>query len=111
MNAGFASTVSTSFDQSQFVRIGKLHGREHMINFRWSARRSFRPICADILVYEFMENGSLDDHLYPPRGKAHVTHTGSQPRFLDWPTRMKIALGAAKGLAFLHEVEPLVLDF
>eukprot|EP00243_Klebsormidium_subtile_P002627 TRINITY_DN152_c0_g2_i1.p1 TRINITY_DN152_c0_g2~~TRINITY_DN152_c0_g2_i1.p1 ORF type:complete len:878 (+),score=136.23 TRINITY_DN152_c0_g2_i1:511-3144(+) len=56
-----------------------------------------------ILVYEFMENGSLDDHLYRPSGGAHVTHNGSQPRFLDWPTRMKIALGAAKGLAFLHE--------
>ncbi|GAQ86784.1 Protein kinase-like [Klebsormidium nitens] len=56
-----------------------------------------------ILVHEFMENGSLDAHLYRPRGGAHVTQNGGQPRFLDWPTRMKIALGAAKGLAFLHE--------
>ncbi|GAQ86783.1 Protein kinase-like [Klebsormidium nitens] len=56
-----------------------------------------------VLVYEFMENGSLDDHLYPPRGGAHNTPDGAQTRFLDWPTRMKIALGAAQGLAFLHE--------
>ncbi|KAI4340045.1 hypothetical protein MLD38_024920 [Melastoma candidum] len=47
-----------------------------------------------ILVYEFMANGSLEDHLLelPP---------GRKP--LDWNTRMKIALGAAKGLLYLHE--------
>ncbi|GAQ86782.1 proline-rich extensin-like receptor kinase (PERK) family [Klebsormidium nitens] len=57
-----------------------------------------------ILVYEFMANGSLDDHLYPPKGgPAHVVPEGSQTRFLDWPTRMKIALGTAKGLTYLHE--------
>ncbi|KAM1766289.1 hypothetical protein TB1_005221 [Malus domestica] len=47
-----------------------------------------------ILVYEFMVNGSLENHLldiYPNR----------EP--LDWYTRMKIAEGAAKGLEYLHE--------
>jgi serine/threonine protein kinase len=41
-----------------------------------------------LLVYEYMENGSLDLWL---RNKA-----------LDWPKRMRIAIGAARGLAFLH---------
>ncbi|KAI4390096.1 hypothetical protein MLD38_002244 [Melastoma candidum] len=47
-----------------------------------------------ILVYEYMANGSLEDHLLdlPPGKKA-----------LDWNTRMKIASGAAKGLEYLHE--------
>ncbi|PKI67678.1 probable serine/threonine-protein kinase PBL23 [Punica granatum] len=47
-----------------------------------------------ILVYEYMSNGSLEDHLLelPP---------GRKP--LDWNTRMKIASGAAKGLEYLHE--------
>ncbi|XP_020210702.1 probable serine/threonine-protein kinase PBL23 [Cajanus cajan] len=55
--------------------------------------------CADgdqrILVYEFMANGSLEDHLLelPPDRKP-----------LDWRTRMNIAAGAAKGLEYLHEV-------
>ncbi|XP_050881464.1 probable serine/threonine-protein kinase PBL23 isoform X1 [Lathyrus oleraceus] len=47
-----------------------------------------------ILVYEFMENGSLEDHL------LDVT---PDRKPLDWKTRMKIAGGAAKGLEYLHE--------
>ncbi|XP_022750628.1 probable serine/threonine-protein kinase PIX7 isoform X6 [Durio zibethinus] len=45
-----------------------------------------------LLVYEFMPRGSLENHLF---------RRGSLP--LPWSIRMKIALGAAKGLAFLHE--------
>ncbi|KAF8390263.1 hypothetical protein HHK36_024788 [Tetracentron sinense] len=45
-----------------------------------------------LLVYEFMPRGSLENHLF---------RKGSLP--LPWSVRMKIALGAAKGLAFLHE--------
>ncbi|KAD1066238.1 hypothetical protein E3N88_43341 [Mikania micrantha] len=44
-----------------------------------------------LLVYEFMPRGSLENHLF----------RRSLP--LPWAMRMKIALGAAKGLAFLHE--------
>ncbi|XP_037461370.1 receptor-like cytoplasmic kinase 176 [Triticum dicoccoides] len=46
-----------------------------------------------LLVYEFMPQGSLESHLY--RRASHL-----QP--LSWDLRMKVALGAAKGLAFLH---------
>lgn len=44
-----------------------------------------------MLVYEFMPRGSLENHLF----------RRSMP--LSWSIRMKIALGAARGLAFLHE--------
>ncbi|KAJ9182704.1 hypothetical protein P3X46_006667 [Hevea brasiliensis] len=54
--------------------------------------------CADgdqrILVYDYMPNGSLEDHLLD-------LAPGRKP--LDWKTRMKIASGAAKGLEYLHE--------
>lgn len=48
--------------------------------------------CADekLLVYEYMENGSLDRCL----------HGGN--RQLDWPARVAIAIGAAQGLSYLH---------
>lgn len=45
------------------------------------------------LIYEYMENGSLDVWL---RNRADAVES------LDWPTRFKICLGSARGLAFLH---------
>ncbi|XP_058081492.1 nodulation receptor kinase-like [Magnolia sinica] len=46
-----------------------------------------------ILVYPFMSNGSLQDRLY---GEA------SKRKPLDWQTRLSVALGAARGLLYLH---------
>ncbi|XP_075670923.1 receptor-like cytoplasmic kinase 176 isoform X4 [Castanea sativa] len=53
-----------------------------------------------LLVYEFMPRGSLENHLF--RRASYI-----QP--LSWNYRMKIALGAAKGLAFLHSDEAKVI--
>ncbi|KAM1038031.1 hypothetical protein ACFX13_033492 [Malus domestica] len=50
--------------------------------------------CSDkkhkLLVSEHVENGSLDKHLFPPIN------------FLGWQERFKVAIGIAKGLAYLH---------
>ncbi|CAN1850785.1 Receptor-like cytoplasmic kinase 185 [Linum perenne] len=57
-----------------------------------------------LLVYDFMANGGLQEHLYPLPG-SNVTY-----RKLDWETRLRIALEAAKGLEYLHEhVSPPVI--
>ncbi|CAH8392602.1 unnamed protein product [Eruca vesicaria subsp. sativa] len=46
-----------------------------------------------LLVYEFMHKGSLEDHLFIK---------GVQCKPLSWSLPVKVALDAAKGLAFLH---------
>ena len=45
-----------------------------------------------LLVYEFVDNESLDRHLFG---------TGDRPP-LPWRERYRIALGTARGLAYLH---------
>uniref|UniRef100_A0A803R9L8 Protein kinase domain-containing protein n=1 Tax=Cannabis sativa TaxID=3483 RepID=A0A803R9L8_CANSA len=51
-----------------------------------------------LLVYEFMPRGSLENHLFK---RLSVS--------LPWGTRLRIAIGAAKGLAFLHGAENPVI--
>jgi len=52
------------------------------------------------LVYEFMPKGSLENHLF---------RRGSYYQPLSWAIRIRIALGAARGLAFLHDAKPQVI--
>ncbi|KAL5997745.1 hypothetical protein ACLOJK_008675 [Asimina triloba] len=47
-----------------------------------------------LLVYEYMENNSLARALFGPE---------QYQLQLDWPTRHRICIGIARGLAFLHE--------
>ncbi|KAH1198095.1 putative serine/threonine-protein kinase PBL28 [Glycine max] len=77
--------------------------------------------CADgknrFLVYEYMHNGNLQDHLngksctqnphyvkifLHPSSINQCVILGIGERKMDWPLRLKVALGAAKGLAYLH---------
>ncbi|CAL5427496.1 unnamed protein product [Camellia sinensis] len=54
-----------------------------------------------LLIYSYMANGSLDYWL-------HEKLDG--PSSLDWDTRLQIAQGAARGLAYLHQsCEPHIL--
>ncbi|CAI9755946.1 unnamed protein product [Fraxinus pennsylvanica] len=53
-----------------------------------------------VLIYEYMNNGTLHDHL-------HKLQTSP---FMSWSTRIKVALDAARGVEYLHEyaVPPII---
>ncbi|XP_017231106.1 G-type lectin S-receptor-like serine/threonine-protein kinase SD2-5 [Daucus carota subsp. sativus] len=74
--------------QAEVSIIGSIH-HLHLVRLK--------GFCAEgahkLLVYEFMANNSLDKWLFK-RNKAEK---------LDWDTRYNIAIGTAKGLAYLHE--------
>lgn len=61
--------------------------------------------CADgeqrLLVYEYLPSGCLEKYLFDlPAGQSP----------LDWTTRMKVALGIAEGLEYLHEkADPTII--
>ncbi|CAN4121437.1 unnamed protein product [Withania somnifera] len=48
-----------------------------------------------LLVYDYLPNGSLHSHLHGNRGPGRIP--------LDWTTRISLVLGAARGLAHIHE--------
>ncbi|PKA59612.1 putative receptor-like protein kinase [Apostasia shenzhenica] len=51
-----------------------------------------------ILVYEYVPHGSLSEYIL-----------GKGRRPLTWQQRVNIAMGAAKGIAHLHELEPSII--
>uniref|UniRef100_A0ACD5WU28 Uncharacterized protein n=1 Tax=Avena sativa TaxID=4498 RepID=A0ACD5WU28_AVESA len=64
-----------------------------------------------LLLYEYMEKGDLHRWLHElPAGRpdmddgGDIWETAEDKRSIsDWPTRHRIALGVARGLAFLHQ--------
>nr|GEV11229.1 serine/threonine-protein kinase, active site protein [Tanacetum cinerariifolium] len=87
-------------DFSKAYEIGKggfgvvYQGRlsEHWKNHDVAIKRLDKTGDEMILVYEYADNGSLDYHL----------EDKDRRRSLTWVKRLKICLGAAKGLEYLH---------
>jgi serine/threonine protein kinase len=79
--------------RAEIETVGKVH-HPHLVQLLGYCRTKE----GKLLVYEYFENGSLNR--YMRRGKE---------MHLDWDTRLKIALGAAEGLAYLHNCEPRII--
>ncbi|KAG5562746.1 hypothetical protein RHGRI_005467 [Rhododendron griersonianum] len=75
--------------RAEVTIIGRIH-HLHLVKLK--------GFCAEgahrLLAYEFMANGSLDKWIFKKNKEGFM---------LDWNTRFNIALGMAKGLAYLHE--------
>ncbi|KAL1538186.1 receptor-like serine/threonine-protein kinase ALE2 isoform X2 [Salvia divinorum] len=107
---GFGLVYGGTLDDGRKVAVkilkrdDKQGGREFLAEVEMLGRLHHRNlvkligICPDehsrCLVYELVPNGSLESHL-------HGVDKEIAP--LDWAARMKIALGAARGLTYLHE--------
>lgn len=78
--------------KNEIELLSRVHHRNlvHLVGFCFDEQ---------MLVYQFLPNGTLDDAL---SGRSNIV--------LDWPTRLKIAEGSARGLAYLHtEANPPII--
>ncbi|XP_044497143.1 G-type lectin S-receptor-like serine/threonine-protein kinase SD2-5 [Mangifera indica] len=75
--------------RAEVSMIGNIH-HVHLVRLK--------GFCAEgvhrLLVYEYMANSSLDKWIFK---------TDNESQLLSWSTRFNIAVGTAKGLAYLHE--------
>ncbi|CAI5473438.1 unnamed protein product [Closterium sp. Yama58-4] len=62
-----------------------------------------------MLVTEYAANGDLDTWLHPDDATL-AANAGAQMEAIDWPMRMHVAVGCAKGLAYLHDVRVVHSD-
>jgi serine/threonine protein kinase len=81
-------------DKEFLVEVEMLSRLHHRNLVKLIGYYSNRESSQNLLCYELVPNGSLEAWL-------HGTLGASRP--LDWDTRMRIALDAARGLAYLHE--------
>ncbi|XP_011091446.1 receptor-like serine/threonine-protein kinase ALE2 isoform X2 [Sesamum indicum] len=81
-------------DKEFLVEVEMLSRLHHRNLVKLVGYYSNRDSSQNLLCYELVPNGSLEAWLHGPLGLNCP---------LDWDTRMKIALDAARGLAYLHE--------
>ncbi|KAH0982190.1 hypothetical protein GBA52_009367 [Prunus armeniaca] len=89
----------------QMNNVGREEFHEHMRRLGRLTHPNLLPLVAyyyrreeKLLVSDFVENGSLASHL-------HGNHNSDQP-VLDWPIRLRVIKGIARGLTYLYSALP-----
>ncbi|CAA3028499.1 serine threonine- kinase CCR3 [Olea europaea subsp. europaea] len=83
--------------ESELAFLSRLHHKHLVRLFGYCEERDER-----LLVYEFMKNGALYDHLHNNKKISNVMNS--------WKMRIKISLDAARGIEYLHNyaVPPII---
>ncbi|KAL7122430.1 hypothetical protein ACP275_01G045400 [Erythranthe tilingii] len=89
----------------QMSNVGKEEFYEHMRRLGRLSHPNLLPLVAfyyrkdeKLLISNFVDNGSLASHLHGKRSSNQMA--------LDWPTRLRIVKGVARGLAYLYKELP-----
>ncbi|XP_047080474.1 tyrosine-sulfated glycopeptide receptor 1-like isoform X1 [Lolium rigidum] len=90
-SGGYGLVYKAELSDGSKVAIKKLNSEMCLMEREFSAEGHSR-----LLIYSYMENGSLDDWLHNRDYDASS--------FLDWPMRLKIAQGASQGISYIHNV-------
>ncbi|CAN7025781.1 unnamed protein product [Brassica oleracea var. botrytis] len=108
---GFGSVFKGALQDSSVIAVKRLEGisqgekqfRTEVVTIGTIQHMNLvrlRGFCSEgnkkLLVYDYMPNGSLDSHLF-------ISQTGEEKNVLGWKLRYQIALGTARGLAYLHD--------
>lgn len=62
-----------------------------------------------VLIYEFIEKGSLDQWLYDTSSSEELASRSNPWLPLSWETRINIIKGVATGLCFMHNLETPII--
>ncbi|KAK4750885.1 hypothetical protein SAY87_004367 [Trapa incisa] len=105
LSDGKLVAVKVRLDKSQLGADSFINEVHLLSKIRHQNLISFEGFCYEsqrqILVYEYLPNGSLADHIYSSSSKRAP---------LSWVRRLKIAVDAAKGLDYLHNgSEPRII--
>ncbi|KAK7840083.1 putative serine/threonine-protein kinase-like protein ccr3 [Quercus suber] len=96
---GWSNMPKIAFD-AELALLSRLH-HKHLVGLIGFCEEKDERL----LVYEYMSNGSLHDHLH---NKNDIDRSGSI--WNSWKMRIKIALDAARGIEYLHNyaVPPII---
>ncbi|KAL5202985.1 hypothetical protein ABZP36_013937 [Zizania latifolia] len=88
--------------QSELAFLSRLH-HKHLVGFVGYCEENDERL----LVYEYMKNGALYDHLHP---KVGTPSSSPSPVASSWKLRIKILLDASRGIDYLHSyaVPPII---
>ncbi|KAG8084486.1 hypothetical protein GUJ93_ZPchr0010g7572 [Zizania palustris] len=88
--------------RSELAFLSRLH-HKHLVGFVGYCQENDERL----LVYEYMKNGALYDHIHP---KACAPSSSSSPVTSSWKLRITILLDASRGIDYLHSyaVPPII---